>query len=148
MFIIKSIIYPFLRIWLSTVCYTITLDNQKFYEGLPTVPDDPDLLMEEPENFAVEWPPQFNFEEICKNNETKRRTLNSFMLFRIKYLESLQQLGIVRSMGIVSKMASKAWGNLPQNKKDYYEDKMSKQRGARKQKSQHHVVNMAEENHE
>ncbi|CAG8549374.1 4031_t:CDS:2 [Ambispora leptoticha] len=86
-----------------------------------SLPAAPDLSTEEPENFEVEWPPEFDFETIYKNNKFKKKPPNGFLFFRNKYLERLKQLEIKRPMKIVSKMASKAWKNLPKYKRDSYE---------------------------
>ncbi|CAG8558295.1 3027_t:CDS:1 [Ambispora leptoticha] len=74
----------------------------------------------EPNNLHIEWPPSFDFETLFKNARRKERAPNAFILFRIKYLESLQQVGVNWPMSKVSRMAAAAWRCQPEHIKTKY----------------------------
>ncbi|KAG9285262.1 hypothetical protein G9A89_002515 [Geosiphon pyriformis] len=76
---------------------------------------------EEPVNFVVEYPPSFDFEGLFKNTKRKERAPNAFILFRIKYLESLQRFGVNWPMPIVSRMASVSWKSQGEQVRATYE---------------------------
>ncbi|CAG8667562.1 9957_t:CDS:1 [Ambispora gerdemannii] len=94
---------------------------QLFYIFELNEPKKANVAAEEPKNLNVEWPPHFDFEALFRNAKRKERAPNAFILFRIKYLESLQQVGINYPMPIVSRMASAAWKRQPEYKKSKYE---------------------------
>ncbi|CAG8574632.1 9907_t:CDS:1 [Ambispora leptoticha] len=110
MFLIRSFVFFFLRLWFANVSYVITLDQVFYYESRNFV----DRSVEEPKNFTVEWSPSLDLE----NNSKKPP--NGFISFRAKYTESLKRRGINRPMHIVSKMASAAWKNLNNDEKEAY----------------------------
>ncbi|CAG8437495.1 4416_t:CDS:2 [Ambispora gerdemannii] len=91
-------------------------NSLKFYNVLSTVTD---RSLQEPQNFYVEWPPEFDFEVLFKNRK-RNKTPNDFILFRTKYLEGLQRCGVNRKMTIVSKMASAAWKKLSEDRRNKY----------------------------
>ncbi|CAG8558272.1 3026_t:CDS:1 [Ambispora leptoticha] len=94
---------------------------QLFYIFELNEPKKANVAAEEPKNLHVEWPPSFNFETLFKNTRRKKRAPNAFILFRIKYLESLQQVGVNWPMSKVSRMASAAWKRQPEHIKTKYE---------------------------
>ncbi|CAG8444118.1 4288_t:CDS:1, partial [Ambispora gerdemannii] len=94
---------------------------QLFYIFELNEPKKANVAAEEPKNLSIEWPPNFDFETLFRNTRRKERAPNAFILFRIKYLESLQQVGVNWPMPIVSRMASAAWKRQPDDVKTKYE---------------------------
>ncbi|CAG8444111.1 4287_t:CDS:1 [Ambispora gerdemannii] len=84
-------------------------------------PKKKNVAAEEPKNLNVEWPPHFDFETLFRNPKRKKSSPNAFILFRIKYLESLQQVGVNWPMPIVSRMAAAAWKRQTDDVKTKYE---------------------------
>jgi hypothetical protein len=75
-----------------------------------------------PDNLQIQSPPHFTDFELGYNNDNKwsKKPPNAFILFRKKYVDSLQRLGRRDEMKSVSGWVAKAWKNLPQEERDHY----------------------------